>query len=415
MTERTNALPTRQVVDPEPQLVVPTDVVQQLERAQVDIQVATAHAYPRQREVVLKAIVNEALQEPDKMLYVLKFKNAQTGREEIVEGPSIRLAEVIAQNWGNLRIAAHVTEVRPEYVRAEALAWDLQTNACVKEEVTQPTIDRSGKPLRERQRIIYQQVALSKAIRNAVLRIVPRSVVNVVIAAVKRTAQVDAKTIAKLKAWLDSIGVSEAAACRVIGAPSLNAMTPEQLNTLRGIYNAIKEGDMTPQEAFDLAEAPAQPEQEQEAKPEPEQAQTKTAPSQTPTPHAQPPKTEPSKAATQPQAAAQTAPQSEPQRDSKAALLQDFLSQLANAGVTETEYRTAFAMIGLPQDPAVWDEQRLRTMMYNMADTITEIKRLNAVAAKKRVTKQTQAKPDKVDPEPKVTTSEESQIDDLLV
>ena len=45
-----------------------------------------------------------------------------------ISGPSIRLAEAIAQKWGNLQFGFQVIEQRVGMSTVEAFAWDLESN-----------------------------------------------------------------------------------------------------------------------------------------------------------------------------------------------------------------------------------------------------------------------------------------------
>src|SRR5690625_4240267 len=55
-----------------------------------------------------------------------------------VEGPSIRLAEVLAQNWGNLAFGIKELEQRNGESVAMAYAWDLETNVREEKVFTVP-------------------------------------------------------------------------------------------------------------------------------------------------------------------------------------------------------------------------------------------------------------------------------------
>ena len=45
-----------------------------------------------------------------------------------ITGPSIRLAEALAQNWGNLQFGIRELEQRNGESTVEAFAWDMETN-----------------------------------------------------------------------------------------------------------------------------------------------------------------------------------------------------------------------------------------------------------------------------------------------
>jgi hypothetical protein len=45
-----------------------------------------------------------------------------------ITGPSIRLAEALAQNWGNIQFGIRELEQRNGESTVEAFAWDIETN-----------------------------------------------------------------------------------------------------------------------------------------------------------------------------------------------------------------------------------------------------------------------------------------------
>jgi len=371
------------------------EIVTYLEKAAVDVQVATAKAYPRDRQKAMQAIVAEALMDSESMVYTLRYRDRESGETKVVKGPSIRLAEIIMQNWGNLRVWATVIESRPEYIRARGSAWDVQTNAWGNEEVIVPTLDRHGKPLHDRLRIIYQQVAISKALRNAILRVIPRSVVNTVMQAIERQQPVTPKAIAGIRDWLRRVGVSEAVACRVVGAQSLDNLTPAQLSTLRGIYAAIRDGEMTVEEAFaaevseeaDATESqetrtqPKQEPQESPAGPEPKVAQQQSQPRATGG-RSRGTAAKANVAATADQSVSQQQEQvQQTNMDrplSKSEKIEKLLAVAQSMGLDRTGLAEAAKKVGWGADFSQWPESRLDSLLSDPASTIEGLKNLAA-------------------------------------
>ncbi|MCR6096907.1 hypothetical protein HXA31_20320 [Salipaludibacillus agaradhaerens] len=99
-----------------------------------------------------------------------------------VEGPSIRLAEVLAQNWGNLAFGVKELEQREGESVAMAYAWDLETN--VRQEKIF-TVKHSRKAKGSIQKLtdprdIYELVANNGArrVRACILGIIPGDIVD---------------------------------------------------------------------------------------------------------------------------------------------------------------------------------------------------------------------------------------------
>ncbi|MEH6979748.1 hypothetical protein V7005_23055, partial [Bacillus pseudomycoides] len=99
-----------------------------------------------------------------------------------VSGPSIRLAEVLAQNWGNLSFGVKELEQREGESVAMAYAWDLETNVR-QEKVFTVKHSRQARGSVQKltdPRDIYELVASSGArrVRACVLGIIPGDIVD---------------------------------------------------------------------------------------------------------------------------------------------------------------------------------------------------------------------------------------------
>jgi predicted phage-related endonuclease len=103
------ALATREaeVLDENESLPVPTDSIGMTgiaARAEIDVQIATAKPVPAQRQGVARLRAQLAtldVETAEQCFYVLP-------RGKTVEGPSVRLAEILASAWGNLRYGAEI-------------------------------------------------------------------------------------------------------------------------------------------------------------------------------------------------------------------------------------------------------------------------------------------------------------------
>lgn len=110
-----------------------------------------------------------------------------------VTGPSIRLAEVLAQNWGNLSFGIKELEQRDGESVAMAYAWDLETN--VRQEkvftVKHSIGTKKGLKLLTDPRDIYEKVANdgSRRVRACILGIIPGDIVDKAVDECEKTLQ----------------------------------------------------------------------------------------------------------------------------------------------------------------------------------------------------------------------------------
>lgn len=99
-----------------------------------------------------------------------------------VTGPSIRLAEVLAQNWGNISFGVKELERREGESTAVAYAWDMQTNTRTEKEFTVAHV-RSARGKVQKltdERDIYELVANmgARRLRSCLLGIIPGDIVE---------------------------------------------------------------------------------------------------------------------------------------------------------------------------------------------------------------------------------------------
>ena len=72
-----------------------------LTRQEIDVQIATAKAYPRDMARAVRQTISLALTDTETATECL-YAIPRDGK--MIMGPSIRLAELIAQQWGNNRV-----------------------------------------------------------------------------------------------------------------------------------------------------------------------------------------------------------------------------------------------------------------------------------------------------------------------
>lgn len=238
-----------EVIEPE---VMNGNALMSIEKAQIDMQVATAHQYPRSiarftRDAIDMAIRDEEIAES--CLY-----SRPVGGGKNAEGMSIRLAEIVGATYENLIVGARIIEQTDRYVVAQGVAWDMQRNYRTTSEVKESTVGKDGKPYSERQSMLIAQVAQSKARRNAIFQVVPRSLCKPAETAVRGLLFGDGQSLDKRRslavAWIGKLGINPDRVFKALGIDGVEDIGAKQLEVLTGLRNAIKEGDTTIDEAF---------------------------------------------------------------------------------------------------------------------------------------------------------------------
>lgn len=239
---------------------VETGMVAVLNKSEIDQQIATAHRYPRsikrfRDESMQMVTLNERVAES--CIYALP-RGGKT-----IEGPSARFAEVVASAWGNCRAGARTISDQGDFVTAQGVFHDLERNVAITYEVQRRITDSKGKRYNADMIGVTANAACSVALRNAILKGVPKAFWDDMYQAARQTVMGDFKTLANrradaIKAFM-ALGVSEAQIFAKLAVGGIEDITLEHLVTLRGLITAIKEGDTTPEQAFAVDDAAPAP------------------------------------------------------------------------------------------------------------------------------------------------------------
>jgi hypothetical protein len=261
-------------MDNEVIVVNQADMLEAINRSEVDLQIATAKQYPRDLNRVLNQIETYATMDKETAedcFYCLKRKDAD-GKEQDIEGLSVRMAEIIASAWGNLRVATRIIGNDGSMITAQAVCHDLETNVAVSKEVKRSIRTKKGYTFSQDMQVVTGNAASSIAFRNAVLAVIPKAVTKKIISNVKRVAMgtdLDVETSrVKILEYFGKLGVSEEQLFFYLDIKKVDEIDKEMIFRLRGTVNAIKEGTTTVEETFfkPMQEAVAQAAAEKEAK-----------------------------------------------------------------------------------------------------------------------------------------------------
>lgn len=232
-------------------LEVEKGMVALLNKSEIDQQIATAHRFPRS----LKRFRDEALQMvtldetiAGECVYALP-RDGKT-----IEGPSARFAEIIASAWGNSRAGARVVDDRGEFVTAQGVFHDLERNVAITYEVQRRIVDKRGNRYKPDMIGVTANAACSIALRNAILKGVPKAFWSSMYEAARHTIMGDIKTLANRRAAalaeFQRFGITDKQIFDKLEVAGVEDIGLDHLVILRGLLTAIKEGDTTPEQAF---------------------------------------------------------------------------------------------------------------------------------------------------------------------
>jgi hypothetical protein len=231
--------------------VMSNEALMLITKAEIDTQIATAKAFPRSlKQFIDKAVTMATLNED--IAASCSYSLPRAGKN--LEGPSVRLAEIVTSSFGNIRSGARVIANDGRTITAQGICHDLETNNCVTVEVKRRITDKNGKTLSEDMQVVIGNAACSIAFRNAVFKVIPAALTNDVYEKAKEVAKGTAETLVvrrtKAVEYFKGLKVTEKQICTVLGIKKIEDIDVEKLFDLNGFKSAIKNGDSTVQEIF---------------------------------------------------------------------------------------------------------------------------------------------------------------------
>ena len=238
------------------------ETLQALNRAEVDIQIETAKRYPMHStpdqiqnalaKVEMFAMVDDKTAES--CFYRLERKG-KNGEMTVIEGPSIRLAEIIASCWGNLRIQTIIAGNDGKTITARGVCHDLETNVAMAVDTRRSIVNSKGYTYTQDMQVVTGNAAASIARRNAILSVIPEAVFkhsyeHIKEKAIGAAARSLPTRIANMLKTYALIGVKEADVLAYLGVSSTAEITAELIVNLVSTYNAIRDGQTTVEETF---------------------------------------------------------------------------------------------------------------------------------------------------------------------
>lgn len=230
-----------------------------------------AKRFPRNEQVAIARIATSCKRTSLAEVAIYSYprgKDKRTGKALTVSGPSIRLAEVIAQAWGNLDFG--VREVEHEegfngYSVIEAYCSDLETNTHQRRVFTVHHKRKVGSGAKasvrhlDDPRDVYEHVANygARRMRACILGVIPRDVVEKAVGQVRETLKKGTgepliDRINRMVIAFQELGVSVELIERRLDHAT-NLITEDELVDLRAIYTSMKDGESKRHEWFDLS------------------------------------------------------------------------------------------------------------------------------------------------------------------
>lgn len=235
-----------------------TEMVTSRQAQEVQAAMVIAKKFPRDENAswgrVMRACQRKALAEQ------AMYEYPRGGQK--VTGPSIRLAEAMAQAWGNLDFGIIELEQKNGESQVMAYAWDLETNTRQTKVFSVPHVRRAKghNVTLEDPRDIYEMVANQGArrLRACILGVIPGDLIDDALAECQKTlagnnSEPLIDRIRKgAKLFEDKFSVTVPMLEKYIGC-KLEAFSENDLIRLNNVFRSLKDGMARREDYFEVA------------------------------------------------------------------------------------------------------------------------------------------------------------------
>lgn len=242
------------------------DIVQnsaQIVKAETENAVDIAKRYPRNLQSVKNKVRMYAACDFNTAMSCF-YKKPVDNQGTMAEGPSIRLAEIIANAYENIKYGSRVVDIEERFVTVQGVAHDLENNIFYTAEVKR-SIWSTKNNLRFGQNMIETTIKAASAIavRDAIYKVVPMAIFAEEMNFIKSVATGEvnpdgtapeeknfAERGEKALNYFENLGVARERVFKKLGIEKIEDIDSAGLNDLIGYYNAIKDNEAKPEEIF---------------------------------------------------------------------------------------------------------------------------------------------------------------------
>lgn len=222
-----------------------------LTKAEIDIAIATAKAFPRSVKQSIdraKSIAGVSQAVAASCTYAVP----RDGKN--ITGPSVRLAEIMCSSWGNINSGARIVNNDGKRITAQGVCHDLETNNRITIEVVRKITYKDGRTYSEDMQTTAGNAACAIAFRNAVYKAIPSAIVNEVWEAAKDVAKGDVATLparrAKAIEFFKAKGVTDKQILTTLEVKKMEDIDLDKLYLLAAMKTSIEVEGVTIESLF---------------------------------------------------------------------------------------------------------------------------------------------------------------------
>lgn len=237
--------------------IVPPSALEALNRAEVDIAIATAKRWKRDIADSIKMCGELALRNP-KIARMCNYAVPRGGKTLV--GPSVHFARIVAYSWGNATALSRVVGCDRANAHLQGVFHDLQTNLRIGIEMDWPVqAPKNDTPERWADQMnLAKRGGAAVALRVAIFNVIPMALFADIAEKAKVLAAGSGKSFedsrAAAIAAFKELGVTQAQIYKYLERGGLESITTDDLILLHGILVSIQEKTTTVNEVFGRSE-----------------------------------------------------------------------------------------------------------------------------------------------------------------
>lgn len=240
-------------------IISSTETMNQIEKASIDQQIATAKKYQRNTKLCIEeaqVIVTTSKEIARSCGYTLNFlKDKKTKKVNVIKGKSVHLARILAQCFGNMRLEQGILYADATHVTSYGICFDLEKNIAQRVLTKKPIIKRDGTRYSEDMIARTGMAAAAIAKRNAIFAVIPAAISELVYNKAQDFLKDEMSDQTKFlherkrvfKQLENIYDINEEEALRAVGLKKIEQLTTENLLDLIDILNALESKDLDPE------------------------------------------------------------------------------------------------------------------------------------------------------------------------
>lgn len=226
-----------------------------LNKGELEMQMEFARKFPRSMSKVLKTLEDRTCHSPA-IAIEMNYSLPRGGKQ--IMGASSRFAEILASSWGNNMSLCRVVGADAEFVRAQGVYFDCESNYRHGREVARRITGSDNRRFNQDMIAVTGAAAASIAFRNAVLNGIGKGVWYAIYEKTKKVAIGSVESVVKtrddLLAWAKAAGITGEMLYTTLQVQGVQDIAGEKLLALKIMQKEVMAGEKSIDDVFGTLE-----------------------------------------------------------------------------------------------------------------------------------------------------------------